>query len=198
LRPIVVGSAPVVAMRMTETGELGYELHVSFEYAAAVYEALMTAGADLGLRDFGLYALDSLRLEKGYRAWKSDLMLDQPATAVGMDRLLRLEKPDFIGREAVASNAGRNPKLVSVLLLVDATTADALPFAIVHKEGEQVGFVSSGGYGHRIGRSVALAFVERAVARAGTRLRVDIFGERCAAAVSDGAAYDPDNSRMRV
>ena len=69
-----------------------------------------------------MYALDSLRLEKGYRAWKSDLMLDQPVTTVGMDRLLRLEKPEFIGREAVTSNAGRNPKLTSVLLLVDAHT----------------------------------------------------------------------------
>lgn len=197
LRQIVVGLASVIALRMTETGELGYELHVPVEYAAAVYEALMAAGADLGLRDFGLYALDSLRLEKGYRAWKSDLMLDQPATAVGMDRLLRLDKPNFIGREAVTSNAGRNPKLVSVALLVDATTADALPFAIVHKGGERVGFVSSGGYGHRIGRSLALAFVERALAKPGTRLEVDIFGECCAATVSDGAPYDPDNSRMR-
>ena len=198
LRSIVIGSAPVVAMRMTETGELGYELHVPTEYAAAVYETLMNAGAALGLKDFGMYALDSLRLEKGYRAWKSDLMLDQPVTAVGMDRLLRLEKPEFIGREAVTSNAGRNPKLTSVLLLVDAGTADALPFAIVHHGRERVGFVTSGGYGHRIGHSLALAFVERALAQPGTGLEVDIFGEHCAATVCEGAAYDPDNSRMRV
>ncbi len=198
LREITIGSASVTAMRMTETGELGYELHVPIEYAAAVYEALMAAGADLGLKDFGLYALDSLRLEKGYRAWKSDLMLDQPATAVGMDRLLRLDKPNFIGREAVTSNRGRNPKLVSVLLQVDAGTADALPFAILHKDDERVGFVSSGGYGHRIGRSLALGFVERAVAKPGTRLEVQIFGEACPATVVDGAPYDPEMSRMRV
>ncbi len=198
LREIVIGSAPVTTMRMTETGEQGYELHVPVEYAVAVYEALMAAGAELGLRDFGLYALDSLRLEKGYRAWKSDLMLDQPVTAVGMDRLLRLDKPSFVGREAVISNSGRNPKLVSVLLLVDATTADALPFAIVHSERERVGFVTSGGYGHRIGRSLALAFVERALARPGTPLEVDIFGERQPATVADGAPYDPEMSRMRV
>ncbi|HXV24874.1 MAG TPA: FAD-dependent oxidoreductase [Alphaproteobacteria bacterium] len=198
LRELTIGSAPVTAMRMTETGELGYELHPPIEYAAAVYEALMEAGVDLGLKDFGLYALDSLRLEKGYRAWKSDLMLDQPVTAVGMDRLLRLDKPNFVGREAVTSNTGRNPKLVSVLLLVDADSADALPFAIVHDGKKRVGFVTSGGYGHRIGRSLALAFVERAVAKPGIRLQVDIFGEARPASIVDGVPYDPDNSRMRV
>ncbi|MDF2765405.1 MAG: putative oxidoreductase [Rhodospirillales bacterium] len=198
LRPITIGSAPVTAMRMTETGELGYELHLPMEYAAAVYEALMAAGADLGLKDFGMYALDSLRLEKGYRGWKSDLMLDQPVMAVGMDRLLRLDKPGFVGKEAVMSNSGQHPKLVSVLLLVENGSADALPFAIVHAGGARVGFVSSGGYGHRIGRSLALAFVERAMAAPGTPLEIDIFGERREATVVDGAAYDPDNSRVRV
>jgi NADH:ubiquinone oxidoreductase subunit 6 (subunit J) len=88
-------------------------------------------------------------------------------------------------------------ELTSVLLLVDAGSADALPFAIVHHGREQVGFVTSGGYGHRIGRSLALAFVERALARPGTRLELDIFGTRCPAMVCEGAAYDPDNSRMR-
>ena len=198
LKEITIGSAPVAAMRMTETGELGYELHLPMEHAAAVYEALMAAGADLGLTDFGLYALDSLRLEKGYRAWKSDLMLDQPVKAVGMDRLLRLDKPAFIGKEAVMSNSGQHPKLVSVLLTVANGTADALPFAIVHAGGARVGFVTSGGYGHRIGRSLALGFVERAMAAPGTPLEIDIFGERREASVCDGAAYDPDNSRMRV
>ena len=198
LREITIGSAPVTAMRMTETGELGYELHLPMEYAAAVYQTLMVAGADLGLKDFGLYALDSLRLEKGYRAWKSDLMLDQPATAVGMDRLLRLDKLRFIGKEALTSDGGRHPKLVSVLLLVENGTADALPFAIVHAGGSRVGFITSGGYGHRTGRSLALGFVQRALAAPGTPLEIDIVGVRRDATVADGAAYDPDNIRMKV
>ena len=124
--------------------------------------------------------------------------LDQPVKAVGMDRLLRLDKPGFVGKEAVMSNSGQHPKLVSVLLTVANGTADALPFAIVHAGGARVGFVTSAGYGHRIGRSLALAFVERAMAAPGTPLEIDIFGERREATVVDGAAYDPDNSRVRV
>ena len=115
-----------------------------------------------------------------------------------MDRLLRLDKPAFVGKEALTGDGGQHPKHVSVLLEVENGSADALPFAIVHAGGARVGFVTSGGYGHRVGRSLALAFVQRGMAAPGTPLEIDIFGKRREATVCDGAAYDPDNSRMRV
>ena len=182
LREIDIGFAPAAAMRITEIGELGYELHLPMEYAAGVYEALMAAGDALGLPDFGVYAMDSLRMEKGYRGWKCDMMREYTPAMAGLDRFVRSTRATSPAATAVTGANGHIPRLVSVLLLVENGDADAPPFAIVLAGGTQVGFVTSGLWPPH--RPLAVAGLRRpALAVFGTRLDVDIFGERRLATV---------------
>jgi dimethylglycine dehydrogenase len=166
----------------------------------AVYDRLWSAGESLGIADFGLYAMDSLRLEKGYRAWKADLTTEYTPSMAALDRFVRLDKPGgFRGQAALQrelANGGPGERFVS--LLVDATDADAAPVSIVHHGREQVGLVTSGGYGYRIGSSIALAYVRADLSATGTELEVEILGERRRAVVAEPSPYDPANRRVRT
>lgn len=197
VRPLRVGAAEVVAMRINYVGELGWELHVPTEHAIAVYERLWVAGEGLGLADVGIYAVDSLRLEKCYRAWKQDLTSEYSILAAGLDRFVRLDKPAFPGREALLRERARGPAARLVPLLVESADADAPPAASVLREGERIGLVTSGGFGHRIGRSIALAYVATPLARAEEKLEIMILGRSCPATVAAEPLYDPDNARLR-
>jgi dimethylglycine dehydrogenase len=186
-------------MRVNYVGELGWELHVPSEHLAAVHERLVAAGRDFSLAHFGLYAMESLRLEKCYRSWKADLTTEYTPFTASLERFVRLDKAaDFIGREALRRQAAAGPKERFVPLLVDAKDADAAAVSIVYRGAEVVGLVTSGGYGYRLSRSIALAYIRTDLTAPGTQLEVEILGERCRAVVAREPLYDPDNLRLRA
>jgi dimethylglycine dehydrogenase len=196
-RWIEIGFARVLALRINYVGELGWELHLPLECQLPVYQAVMAAGAEFGIRDFGLYATDSLRLEKCYRAWKVDLTHELTPLEASLDRFVALDKPDFVGRDALLRQreAGVAQRLVP--LLVDASDADAPFCASVFAGRERVGLVGSAGYGHQLQRSIALAYITSELAIPGTALEVEIFGARRPAVVATEPLYDPENRRLR-
>ncbi|MET4805538.1 FAD-dependent oxidoreductase [Limibacillus sp. MBR-115] len=196
-QPIVIGMARGRAIRVSYAGELGWEIHLPNEYMVGVYQALWTAGEAEGIRDFGIYALNAMRLEKCYRSWKEDLSTDFSPLAGALDRFVKLDKAAFVGRDALFQEKQEGPSERFVPLIVDAGTADAPYLATIWKDGERVGLVTSGGYGHRIGKSIALSYVRRDLAVEGTALEVDIFGERFSAVVGSEPLYDPSNSRLK-
>ncbi|MBV9799312.1 MAG: GcvT family protein [Solirubrobacterales bacterium] len=196
-REIEVGMAPVRALRMSFAGELGYELHHPIEYQRHIYEQLLGAGRALGLVDFGYRALESMRLEKAYRMWGLDLSPDFTPLEAGMDRWVSWEKP-FIGRRrllAVTENGG--PERSLACLVVDADGADAHRFEPVRDRDRMLGCVTSGGYGFRVQRSIALCYLPRAYCEPGTRVTVEILGRRRAAEVVAAPLYDPSNKLLR-
>ena len=197
-RPIEVAGAAVLALRINYVGELGWELHVPIDRLCRVYEALCEAGRAHGIGDFGMYAMDSLRLEKGYVSWKQDITLDYDPFEAGLERFVRLEKGDFTGRAALAARKARGTMQRFVPLIVDADDADALPSSIVFHGDECDGVVGSGGFGHRIGRSIALAYVRSDLAVPGTTLDIGILGTRYPATVATSPLYDPANARLRL
>ena len=186
-------------MRVSYVGELGWELHLPGEELPAVYERLVVAGREFALAHFGLYAMESLRLEKCYRSWKADLTSEYTPFTASLERFVRLDKAaDFIGREALREQASAGPKERFVPLLVDAQDADAAAVSIVYRGSEVVGLVTSGGYGYRLNHSIALAYVRSDLSAPGTQLEVEILGERRPAVVAREPLYDPDNLRLRA
>jgi dimethylglycine dehydrogenase len=143
--------------------------------------------------------MDSLRLEKCYRGWKGDLTTEYTPFMSSLDRFVKLDKPGgFLGVEALRREAAAGPRERFVPLLVDATDADAAAVSIVFKGDEQVGLVTSGGYGYRLKQSIALAYVRTDMAVPGTELTVEILGERRRAVVAVEPLYDPQNLRLKA
>ena len=199
-RRVTVAGIDVLALRLSYVGELGWELHVPMTKAASLYEALADAGETHGMAHFGLHAMDSMRLEKGYRAWKQDLTSEYSALAAGLDRFVKIDKPaDFRGKQALVAEreaqmrGHHGDRLVA--LVVDAGAANAPVTASVLAGEDRVGIVTSGGFGHRIGQSIALGYVAAHHVRTAT-LSIDIHGERRAARVVGQPLYDPRNIRM--
>ncbi len=199
VRTIDVGYTKAIALRVNYVGELGWELHVPVEHVLALYDLIWAAGEPLGIADYGLYAMDSLRLEKCYRAWKGDLTTEYTPSMASLDRFVKLDKPGgFIGQDAVRREATAGPVERFVPLLVDAGDADAAAVSIVYDGDKMVGLVTSGGYGYRMRQSIALAYVRTDLAVPGTVLEVEILGERRRAVVGKEPLYDPDNARLRA
>jgi len=198
VRTIDIGYTRAIALRVNYVGELGWELHVPAEHVLSVYDLIWAAGEPLGIADYGLYAMDSLRLEKCYRAWKGDLTTEYTPFMASLDRFVKLDKPGgFIGQEALRREAQAGPVERFVPLLVDAGDADAAAVSIVYDGDKMVGLVTSGGYGYRMRQSIALAYVRTDLAVPGTVLYVEILGERRRAVVGKEPLYDPDNLRLR-
>ena len=198
VRTIEIGYTKAIALRVNYVGELGWELHIPSEHILSVYDLIWEAGQEFGIHDYGLYAMDSLRLEKGYRAWKGDLTTEYTPFMASLDRFVKLDKAGgFIGQEALKREAATGPKERFVPLIVDATDADAAAVSIVYRDNQPVGLVTSGGYGYRIKKSIALAYVRTDLAVVGTELEVEILGERRRAVVATEPLYDPDNLKLR-
>jgi 4-methylaminobutanoate oxidase (formaldehyde-forming) len=199
-RAIAVGDVPCLAVRVTYVGELGWELYCPSEYGAALWDTLMAAGEGHGLVPCGYRAIDALRLEKGYRAWATDITPDATPDEAGLSFAVKPDKGvDFIGREAVlAQRAAGPPATRLVCLVLDDPRAIGLGSEPVrHPDGEVLGRVTTGGYGFAVAASIAWAWVPAAAADVGTRLEVDIFGEWVGAEVRAEPLYDPDGSRIR-
>lgn len=197
-REIDVAGVPVVAMRLSYVGELGWELHHPIEDLPRLYDALVEAGEPLGLVDFGYRALDSMRMEKGYRLWGADLSPDRTPLEAGLERFVRLDGRDFIGRDALLRQREEGVAERLACLTVDA--GEAIPHGdepVLDAEGRVVGYVSAAEYGHAVGATIALAYLPAALAEPGTSLAVDILGERRAATVVRTPLFDPGDTRLR-
>jgi dimethylglycine dehydrogenase len=197
-RSIEIGFASMLALRTTYVGELGWELHIRVENMLPVYEALMEAGAEFGIADFGIYAVDSLRLEKGYRAWKVDVTTESTALEASLDRFVNFDKGDFVGRDALLAQRQSGSARRLVPLIVDADNTDTPTCASVFRNGERVGIVTSAGYGHVLAKSIALAYVRSDLCSPGTALQVEILGDLRSAIVAAEPLYDPENARLQA
>jgi dimethylglycine dehydrogenase len=197
-RPMFVGHAEVMAMTVSFSGELAYELHVPNEQLYLVWKILSEAGEAFSLGYFGLYATESMRLEKGYLHWKADLIVEHNPFEAGLDRFVDLDKEDFIGKAALLKQVERGMHKRLVSMTVDCEIAPAHGGDPVFSGARQVGSVSSAGYGHRVGRNIAYAWVDPDSAAIGTGLSVGILGERYPAEVVSPILYDPDNRIPRA
>ena len=198
-RRIDVGLAPCLALRVNYVGELGWELHHPIEYQNHIFDALTEAGRDLGLGPLGIRAMDTMRLEKSYRMVGTELSIEYAALESGLDRFVHLNKSDFIGRDALTRwrERGFSNRLVT-LEVHGVSDADALGNNPIFDGEELVGRATGGGYGFRVGKSLALAMVRPALAGIGTRLRMDILGARHEVTVIPESPYDPDNEKLRA
>jgi len=198
VRTIEIGYTKALAVRVNYVGELGWELHLPTEHLLSVYDMIFEAGERFGISDYGLYAMDSLRLEKCYRSWKADLTTEYTPFMASLDRFVRLDKAGgFIGQAALRAEAVAGPRERFVPLIVDAKDADAAAVSIVYHRDTPVGLVTSGGYGYRIHQSIALAYVRTDLAVAGQVLEIEILGERRRAVVGVEPLFDPENLRLR-
>ena len=185
--------------RLSVTGELGYEIHCSAAEHIGLRKLLLQAGTDLGLREVGFNALLSLRLEKSFGIWSAEFTQGYTPAQTGMDRWIAWDKPDFIGKEAAqAERDSGGPSTHIVTLEIDAADADASGFEPVWQNGKRVGFVTSGGYGHTTGKSLAMAMLDRAATTEGTQLTVHIVGAERPAKVIAPSPYDPSGKAMRA
>jgi dimethylglycine dehydrogenase len=183
-------------MRISFAGELGWEVHTPFDDASDAYAAVRDAGAT----PFGMYALNSMRIEKGYRAWKGDLSTDYSLLEGGLDRFIRFDKPqDFPGKAALLAEKQQGVKKGFVTMIVDAPDADAPYMSCVWHGDTVVGETTSCAFGYRINKCVALGMVRSDLIAPGTELEIEIFGKRCRAVVQeDQPLWDPSNERIRA
>ncbi len=195
-REVVLGHAPVRALRVSYTGELGYELHVPSEYAEDLYERLRAAGDDLGVTDCGYRALEGLRLEKGYCYWSAELTPDYSPYHAGLGRGVALEKGEFIGREALARIRAEGPAERLCTLTVERAGGLFGGEAVLHG-GEVVGLTTSAGYGYTVGRTICLAYLPASLAEACEGFEIEAFGERLPAERAARVLYDPRGERLR-
>ena len=195
-RELNAGMIPVRALRVSYVGELGYELHHATEDQGYLYDLLMEAGRQYGIVDFGYRALDSMRLEKAYRLWGSDMSADYTPLEAGMSRFVDFEKGDFIGRDALLRQRARGLERGLACLVVDAGDADPHGYEPIRDGRETIGYVASGGYGHTVEKTIVLAYLPAAYLEPGTELTVGILGEPRAARVVEQPLYDPDNQRL--
>ena len=197
-REIDTVAGPMLAMRVNYVGELGWELHPPVAQMPALYAALWQAGQAFGLCDFGLYAMDSLRVDKCYRGWKSDLESGYSPLEASLGRFVDLDKTSFTGRDALLAERDRPATQRFVALLFDSEGDAEAPYcSLVFQGDDTIGLTTSGVWSHTLKRSVALAYVRADLALAGTRLAVDVLGQRCAVRVQREPLYDPANQRLR-
>jgi dimethylglycine dehydrogenase len=186
-------------VRVSFAGELGWEIHTKIEDTAAIFDAVWEAGQKHGLKPFGMEALDSLRIEKGYRAWKGDLSTDYTVLQGGLDRFVDWAKPDFKGKAALEREKQQGVAKRFVLLTVEAGDCDAPYMSTLWHDGNVVGETTSGNWGYRVGKSIALGMLRADLAVSGTEIEVEIYGDRFKAVVQpDGPLFDPNNERLRA
>ncbi|MEP1767014.1 MAG: FAD-dependent oxidoreductase [Sulfitobacter sp.] len=191
-----VAGVDCLLARVSFAGELGWEIHAPIADIPDLYASVLSAGAT----PFGMYALNSMRIEKGYRTWKGDLSTDYTMLEAGLDRWVNLDKPqNFTGKAALAAQKATGVKKRFVTMIVEAGEQDAPYMSTVYRGNEVVGETTSGDWGYRIGKSIALGTVRADLAVAGTELEINIYGQRYKATVQDDAPlWDPENARIRA
>jgi dimethylglycine dehydrogenase len=189
----------VYLLRVNFVGALGWELHFPIEYAHHLFDALFAAGSDFGIRMAGMRAMESLRMEKSYRMWGTDLTPDYTPYEAGLDRFVRLNKGDFIGKTALERQltAGVPHRFVT-LEIHDVVDADPLGNEPLYADGKLVGRATSGYYGHALGKSLAIGYLATAHAAVGGALEIEILGERKRATILVDSPYDPENKDLKA
>jgi dimethylglycine dehydrogenase len=196
-REIRVAGNDVRALRVSYVGELGWELHPKIGSLAGLYEALWERGRAFGIANYGLYAVNSMRVEKGYKAWSTELTNELTLLEADMPRFFAANKDDFIGKTATLAQTPRPLKIVYAEVAAAETDARGGE-PLLAADGRCIGVTTSGAYGHRVKKSLAFACVEPAFEAAGSTFDILLQGERRRATVLPAAAFDADNSRMRV
>jgi len=197
VRSAFIGIAPAVVMSVSFSGELAYEIHVPNNQLYAAYLALRQAGEQCDLKLFGARAVESMRMEKGYLHWKADILTEFDPYETGLDRFVKMDKLDFVGKDALCQRLSAAARHKLVALEVDCTNAVAHSGASVMQDGCVVGSVSSGDWGHRVGKNLAYAFVKLNVSAIGTAVFVDILGVLTSALVVEMGPYDPNCKNVR-
>ena len=193
----------VTAIRVSYAGEAGFELHCKMSDVVSVYDSVLAAGEAHQLRPFGMLALDSMRLEKGYRSWKADLTSDYTMLESGLGRWVNFNKEDFVGRAALKSESqtGSGREFVTLVLEDpedDGPFGEAVYLSSVLIDGADAGLVVSSGFGHRVGASIAMAVVDRKALKSGSDISVNVLGRpRRATLVEEHVLYDPENIKMK-
>jgi dimethylglycine dehydrogenase len=192
----VAGVPGVRLLRVNYVGELGWELHVPMAQMPKVFDALMVAGQAHGIGLFGTYAMNSLRMEKAYRGWGSELTNEITMIEADMERFVNFQK-DFIGKAGTLKSKQDGPRLALTYLEVDADQADCLGNEPVYIDGELAGLTSSGGYGFALQKSLAFAYLKPSLLRNHMQIEIWVRGDRRAARVIPQPAWDPKNERLR-
>jgi 4-methylaminobutanoate oxidase (formaldehyde-forming) len=195
-KEINVGPVPCLAVRVTFVGELGWELYCPSEYALGLWDSLMAAGQPHGLVPGGYRAIESLRLEKGYRVWGSDVTTTDSPFEAGLGFAVKMNKGEFIGRDAL-ERAGAPTRRLACLVL-DESSSVVLGSEPVRFEGRALGRVTSGGYGYSVAASIAYAYLPIELVEPGTRVSVGVFGRDVGAEVRAEPLFDPGNEKVRV
>lgn len=185
--------------RLSVCGELGYEINCHASEHITLRNLLLEAGVDFEMREFGFYAMNSLRLEKSFGIWNAEFTQDRTPAVTGMDHWIDWTRDDFIGHQAAAKEkSAGTPSQTLVTFEIDAEDADASGYEPVWQDDQRVGFVTSGGYGHYTGKSLAMGLLRSDCAQAGTSLAIDVVGKRRTATVLSEAAWDPLGKKMRL
>jgi glycine cleavage system T protein len=196
-RELAIGPVPCLALRVTYVGELGWELYCKTEHGLRLWDAIWEAGQEHGLVAGGYKAIDSCRLEKGYRVWGADITPDDTPYEAGLGFAVKLDKGDFIGRGALVARDGRTDRRLVCLVLEDLRSV-ALGSEPVRVDGRVEGRVTSGGYGYTVKRSIAYAYLPADLAAVGTSVDVEIFGHRVSGEVAAEPLYDPAGEAIRA
>ena len=194
-----IGNYPVLAMRVNFVGELGWELHHPIEYQNQIFDILFQHGSKLNLKPFGIRAMDSLRIEKSYRLPGRELSIEYAALESGLNRFVSENKGDFIGRDGLAEWKSKGLSYGFVTLEVhNVKDADALGNNPIYLDGKVIGRATSGGYGHRIKKSLVLAMINPSSIKTGLKVKIDILGTKYDASIINESPYDPSNEKLRA
>ncbi|MDP2738728.1 MAG: FAD-dependent oxidoreductase, partial [Pseudorhodobacter sp.] len=198
VKRLTVGMADCIVQRVSYTGDLGYEIYCDHMSVRHLWQVLTEAGADLGLRPFGMRAMMSLRLDKFFGSWGREFSPDYTPAETGLDRFIRWNKPaDWIGKAAAMAEKAAGAKRKLCAFVVDAKDADVVAWEPIWLEGAVVGYCTSGGYSHFAGKSVALGFIPTGRAVDGLKVEIELLGERRPAVLVSTALFDADGARMR-
>ncbi len=193
-----VGNAPVNAMRVNFVGELGWELHHPIEYQNHIFDKLMEAGKDLGIKPYGIRAMNSLRLEKSYKLVGTELSIEYSPYESGLDRFIHPNKGNFVGLDALNQwrEKGFSNKLVT-MEIHNVEDADVLGNNPIYENGKVIGRATGGDYGFRLGKSIALGMIKPDIATTGQKLKIDILGKMYDCTILEESPYDPENNLLR-
>jgi glycine cleavage system aminomethyltransferase T len=196
-REIYVGEVPVVALRVSYVGELGWELYAPADMGLRLWDLLREAGQKFGVIAGGRGAFSGLRLEKGYRLWGADMTTEHDPYEAGLGFAVKLDKGDFVGKEALLRRKEEGPRRKLSCLVLEDPSVVLMGSEPVYADGRAVGYVTSAGYGYAIGKSIAYAWLPPEVSQEGREVEVAYFGERYSATVSEEPLFDPAMKRMR-
>jgi len=195
-REFFIGRVKCRVNRMNYVGELGFEIFHPIESQIPLFKTLMETGAEFDLKMFGMYAMESMRLEKGYLAWKAEMNVHHTPLETNIDWTVKWDK-DFIGKQSLEKVKADGVALKLACMVIEAEDSDPWGYNPIFKSDEQVGMTSSGGYGHRVGKSIALGYIKPELAEPGTSLEVEVLGKKLPAEVMAMPLYDSENKKMK-